>query len=96
MFADQAYFNIALAGGFLIVLLFLRQLLINKKAFISKLFAIPITKGDGAIEVESVKKITSAASVAIINVDGERMLVGIGESSVTKLKDLKGNTENEE
>lgn len=77
----------------LIVLLIIRYLILRHKNLLFKFMNVgvdmPSKKGKTIIQIEATTKISKSSNLMIVNIDGERILLGVNQDSISKIKTLK-------
>ncbi|PSV14318.1 hypothetical protein C0W59_15075 [Photobacterium kishitanii] len=90
--------SITLTVLILIGLLIIRYLLLRHKDLLFKFMNInpdmSSKKGTVIIQIETTTKISKSSSLMIVNVDGERLLLGVTQDSISNIKSL-GKSERE-
>ena len=96
MFPSNYAESITLTVLILIGLLIIRYLLLRHKDLLFKFMDINMSskKGTVIIQIETTTKISKSSSLMIVNVDGERFLLGVTQDPISNIKTL-GKSEGE-
>ncbi|WP_413506216.1 flagellar biosynthetic protein FliO [Photobacterium phosphoreum] len=96
MFPSNYAESITLTVLILIGLLIIRYLLLRHKDLLFKFMDINMSskKGTVIIQIETTTKISKSSSLMVVNVDGERLLLGVTQDSISNIKTL-GKSEGE-
>lgn len=96
MFPSNYAESITLTVLILIGLLIIRYLLLRHKDLLFKFMDIDMSskKGTVIIQIETTTKISKSSSLMVVNVDGERLLLGVTQDSISNIKTL-GKSEGE-
>ena len=96
MFPSNYAESITLTVLILIGLLIIRYLLLRHKDLLFKFMNIDMSskKGTVIIQIETTTKISKSSSLMVVNVDGERLLLGVTQDSISNIKTL-GKSEGE-
>lgn len=96
MFPSNYAESITLTVLILIGLLIIRYLLLRHKDLLFKFMNIDMSskKGTVIIQIETTTKISKSSSLMVVNIDGERLLLGVTQDSISNIKTL-GESEGE-